>query len=171
MKRQAQAWWAGLAGAAVVLGGWLGTADAAEGTNPVQAQALRKARLDAEALAAIRERTRALVEALQLEPVAAERSLEGTVQALRGDTLYLRTGPAQDPLIVPLKLQPSTRVFGRPPPLRRPGTRALRLQLEEGEPVRARFTVSTDAQGAQNLATSVQAAPAPAPPSPPPAQR
>jgi len=36
--------------------------------------------------------------------------------------------------------------------------------------VRARFTVSSPAQGAQNLATSVQASPEPSP-APPPAQR
>jgi len=158
-------------GAAAALAVALGAAAAAQpAPNPVKAQALRQARLDAEALAAIRARTRALVESLQQQPAPRERSLEGTVQAIEGDTLYLRAGPA----VVPLKLQPSTRLIGRGRQLseRRLLTPAqqLRLQLHEGEPVRARFTVSSPAQGAQNLATSVQASPEPSP-APPPAQR
>ena len=160
---------AGLGAAALALGALLGGAQAAESPNPVQAQALRKARLDAEALAAIRERTRALVQALQQDAAVQERSLEGTVQAIRGDTLYVRTGPDAEPLVVPLEVRPSTRVIG-------PGARkALRLQLEEGAPVRARFTVSAEGGEARNVATRVQALPQappePPPPAAPPAQR
>jgi hypothetical protein len=156
--------------AAAALAAALGAAAAEPAPHPVKAQVLRQARLDAEALAAIRARTRALVESLQQQPPPLERSLEGTVQAIEGDTLYLRAGPA----VVPLRLQPSTRLIGRGRQLseRRLLTPAqqLRLQLHEGEPVRARFTVSSPAEGAQNLATSVQASPGPAP-APPPAQR
>lgn len=174
MARHEHRRWERLSGAALALAVLLGAAAAgAQAPNPVEAQVLRKTRVDAQALAAIRERTRALVESLQQEPGTGERALEGTVHRIRGDTLYLRTGSADAPLIVPLKLQPSTRVIGRTPPPRRPAgspAQALRLQLKEGDPVRARFTVSEQPQGAVNLVTRVQAAPAP-PPTPPPAQR
>lgn len=129
------------------------------GPDPVRALQVRQAKLDAERLAAVRARTRALAESARA-PVAAgrERSLVGRIEAIRGDTLYVRSGEA----VVPLTLQPSTRVLGRAPPTRRPATPAARLraQLQEGEEVRARFTVT---RTARNLATTVKpAAPAPA---------
>ena len=172
MARPAHGRWRALAGATGVLAGLLGGGAAGtEDASPVAAQVLRKTRLDAQALRAIRERTRALVEALQQEALASERSLEGTVQAIRGDTLYLRTGPARSPLIVPLELQPSTRVRARSPALHRPAGAAARPRLREGETVRARFTVSPDAP--HNRATAVEATPPGPPPpvAPPPAQR
>ena len=167
MARPAHRRWRALAGAAGVIAGLWGAASGAQDPSPVAAKALRKTRLDVQALRAIRERTRALVEALRQEALASERSLEGTVQAIRGDTLYLRTGPARSPLIVPLELQPSTRVHARSSVLRRPAGTAVRTQLREGARVRARFTVSADAP--RNLATAVEAT-AP-PPAAPPAQR
>ena len=181
MRRHGHSQWAGLVAAALALGAWAGGAEAAESSNPVQAQVLRKTRLDAEALAAIRERTRALVQALQEDAATQERSVEGTVQAIRGDTLYVRTAPDGEPVVVPLEVRPSTRLIGhgaRKSPVRRPApspAQALRLQLEEGAPVRARFTVSAQAGETRNVATSVQALPEPPPepppPAPPPAQR
>lgn len=147
--------------------------EAAKGPDPVRAQLLRQAKLDAERLEQIRERVHAL--ALQVQqsrevPAPKERSLVGRVHAIRGSTLYLRSGAA----VVPLTVQPSTRVIGRARPLGRPATPAARLrrQLQEGEEVRARFTVTP---AAQNLATTLQARPAPPSepepaPAPPPAK-
>ncbi|MBF5045352.1 hypothetical protein FGE12_23305 [Aggregicoccus sp. 17bor-14] len=157
---------------------------APRGPNPVAAQLERTPAPDPAALAAIRAQTHALVEALR-EPPAQERSLVGTVHAIEGDTLYVRAGRA----LVPLRLQPSTRVIGRARPTHRPGSPAARLraQVHEGEEVRARFTIAQAPAGsgggaAVNLATTVQpvaSAPPitevkeqqqPGPPEPPPAE-
>jgi hypothetical protein len=137
----------------------------AQGPDPVRAQQLRQAKLDAGRLEEIRERVHALALEVQQQeaPPPEERSLVGRVHAIRGSTLYVRSGAA----VVPLTVQASTRVIGRARPLGRPATPAARLrrQLQEGEEVRARFTVTPAAPGraAQNLVTTLQATPVPGP--------
>jgi hypothetical protein len=158
-------WLAAAALAGLLAAGPAAAQEPAQGPDPVRAQQLRQAKLDAGRLAQVRERTRALAREAQQQdaPPSTERSLVGRVHAIRGSTLYLRSGAA----VVPFTVQPSTRLIGRARPLGRPAPPAARLrsQLHEGEEVRARFTVTPPAPGraARNVATLLLPEPAAAP--------